>query len=188
MDEILEKVEVFARDAHGEQRRKFVDEPFLNHPVRVMKLCGEYTDDLNILCAALLHDVLEDTEISKANLMQFLESISGRECACQIIKLVEELTDIYSKKNYPKLNRRQRKTKEAKRLSLASSASQTIKYADIIDNSTDILNAEPDFARLFLYECSNLLKVMSSGNAYLRQKAIETVGTCIEKQKQSKPG
>ena len=57
----------------------------------------------------------------------------------------------------------------------ASPDAQTIKYADIIDNTLDLKNAEPDFARLFLFECKALLKAMNDGNDELRQIAIKTV-------------
>ena len=185
MNDILQKTTGFAKSAHGPQRRKFVDEPYVNHLVRVMNICSEYTNDIPTLCAALLHDVLEDTDTTKQELLDYLHGILDHEQSQRTMTLVEELTDIYTKKNYPRLNRRQRKNKEATRLAHSESASQTIKYADIIDNSSDILNAEPDFAKLFLYECRNLLKVMIDGNAELRQRAIEKVESSIKQQQLS---
>jgi hypothetical protein len=71
------------------------------------------------------------------------------------------------------------------RLKMVSPEAQTIKYADIIDNSLDIKNAEPDFSKLFLYECRNLLRVMDRGDHNLRKRAAETVQRCIADQKQT---
>jgi predicted RNA-binding protein with EMAP domain len=87
-------------------------------------------------------------------------------------KLVEELTDIYTKKQYPGWNRRKRKAKEAERLSKTSSEAQTIKYADIIDNYADIKNSKEDFARLFLFECRSLLKTITEGDNRLYKKLL----------------
>jgi (p)ppGpp synthase/HD superfamily hydrolase len=179
MDEILQQVTVFAGRAHGDQRRKFADEPYINHLVRVMEICRQYSQDRILLIAALLHDVLEDTEVSNDGIKNFLEDLVGEEDAIRATRLVEELTDIYTKKNYPKWNRRQRKSKEAERLSKTSGEAQTIKYADIMDNSLDVHKSGSDFTRVFLFECRALLKVMKQGNEQLHQNAMETVLRCI---------
>src|SRR5919204_1324734 len=51
----------FAAKAHeGQQRRS--GEPFIMHPVGVAKICAELRLDEPTLAAALLHDVVEDTE------------------------------------------------------------------------------------------------------------------------------
>src|SRR5690554_4409919 len=106
MDAALEKIRVFASEAHGLQRRKFADEPYINHPIRVMQICQEYNNDVSVLAAALLHDVLEDTETDRDMIKQFLQTVFNEERVYRILALVEELTDIYTKKHYPKLNRR----------------------------------------------------------------------------------
>lgn len=184
MDTTLQQIANFAGKAHGKQRRKFADEPYINHPVRVMEICREYTNDICVLSAALLHDVLEDTETTKEEIRNFLRTVMDDESINRTIKLVEELTDIYTKKRYPQLNRRQRKSKEAERLSKTSAQAQTIKYADIIDNSQDIVNAEPDFTRLFLYECRTFVNVMNAGNPDLRRRAGQLIHTLLKDQKQ----
>ncbi len=184
MEDILQHVMDFARTAHGDQRRKFVDEPYINHPVRVMRICREYSGDILLLSAALLHDVLEDTETKREAVSEFLQSVMSPAEATRTLLLVLELTDIYTKKNYPRLNRRQRKQKEATRLSLAEGDSQTIKYADIIDNSLDVAKAETDFVLVYLKECAALLKKMDKGHPELRKRAMETVAQCIAEQKQ----
>ncbi len=59
---------------------------------------------------------------------------------------------------------------------IATSAdAQTIKYADIIDNSNEISTNDPDFARVFLSECRNLLKRMDRGDENLRKRAVDAV-------------
>jgi (p)ppGpp synthase/HD superfamily hydrolase len=181
--DVLANIEEFARQAHGDQQRKFVDEPYIMHPIRVMQLCREYTADLPVLSAALLHDVLEDTAVTKEDLSTWLSGVMPMEAARSTLNLVVELTDVYVKKDYPKWNRRKRKQAEAERMSKVSAAAQTIKYADIIDNSLDISNSSSDFKHKFLYECRTLLKVMDKGDPELRLRAQTTVNSFLEEVK-----
>ena len=180
MEDILQKVTAFAGQAHGDQRRKFVDEPYINHPVRVMEICRQYNSTIEVLTAALLHDVLEDTTASVEEIKTFLLIIMDEENTLHTIKLVEELTDIYTKKQYPNWNRRERKAKETERLNKTSSEAQTIKYADIIDNSSDIKNSKDNFAMVFLLDCRSLLKTITKGDNRVYEKAVKTVEQCIK--------
>lgn len=181
MEEILKQVRDFADKAHNDQKRKYTPERYIVHPIRVMLICKEYTDDINILAAALLHDVLEDTPVDKEELKQFLMQIMTPVNSITTLNYVIELTDVYTKEDYPQLNRKKRKAKEAERLEKTSSESQTIKYADIIDNSMEIANYDTDFAPLFLSECKNILGRMPKGNADLYERAIKAVDESIKK-------
>ncbi len=185
MENLLQQITDFATRAHGSQRRKFADEPYINHPVRVMETCREHTQDICLLAAALLHDVLEDTSTSKEQMRDFLKTVLSNEDSIRTLNIVVELTDVYTKEQYPDLNRRQRKAKESERLAGVSAQAQNIKYADIIDNSKNISNAETGFARIVLHEYKNLVKVMNAGNAELRRKAGETVDVYLKAVKQS---
>lgn len=175
MDTILEAIKEFADRAHGDQTRKYTPERYIVHPVRVMELCRKYEDRLEVLAAALLHDVVEDTPVTNAAIVDFLQTLMPRPQALEIGKLVVELTDIYTQKAYPHLNRKQRKELEAKRLGQASADAQTIKYADIIDNCLDIIIHDPGFGRKFQAEGKALLKLIPKGNPLLYKIAVETV-------------
>ena len=72
MGDVIEKVKAFAGEAHAGQIRKYTPEPYIVHPIRVMELCARYTLATPVLSAALLHDVLEDTEVSEKKLHRFL--------------------------------------------------------------------------------------------------------------------
>src|SRR3954470_16310437 len=61
---------VFACEHHADQRRKS-GEDFINHPVGVAKICAGLRLDTETLCAALLHDTVEDSSAS-------LEEVRGR--------------------------------------------------------------------------------------------------------------
>ena len=180
MNATLESVKQFADQAHGEQRRKFSDERYIVHPIRVMETCTSYTDDECILAAALLHDVLEDTKVTAEEMERFLMEIMSPIAAARTVELVVELTDIYTKKKYPALNRRARKSKESERLAGISSDAQTIKYADIIDNATNIFVNDPDFAVVFLQEGKRVLLRMEKGDTELQDRAIKIVNDCLE--------
>jgi (p)ppGpp synthase/HD superfamily hydrolase len=175
----LLQIEGFASKAHAGQKRKFEDAPYIVHPVRVMNICKEYTRDPTILGAALLHDVLEDTTVTKSDLLDFLLTVFPVHQAEMTAALVEGMTDVFTKKNYPAWNRRKRKNYEAKRLAGCNAQVQTIKYADIIDNSLTIITCQNDFARKYLQECNSLLNRMNRGNAILYQRALATVAESL---------
>ena len=59
----------FADQAHLGQMRKN-GEPYITHPIAVAQLCAEWKLDAQALCAALLHDVLEDCGVSKPELTE----------------------------------------------------------------------------------------------------------------------
>lgn len=179
MNELLAQIQDFADRAHGEQVRKFSPERYIAHPIRVMELCREQTQDMAVLAAALLHDVLEDTAIEQQALQDFLMGLSPEAQALRTLRLVVELTDVYTKKNYPEWNRRKRKARETERLEATSADAQTIKYADIIDNSGEIAHQDTDFAMVFLQECRALLKKLPKGNPILYKQAVATVDAGI---------
>ena len=180
MDNVLEQIRAFADQAHGDQTRKYTPERYIVHPVRVMELCQKHTASMPVLAAALLHDVLEDTPVGKSDVQRFLQSVLSEREAAETTRLVVELTDVYTKAKYPRWNRRKRKRKEAERIEGTSAGSQTVKYADIIDNCKEIVVQDPEFAGLFLQECNQLLQKIPNGNPDLYQEAKETVVACLQ--------
>ena len=54
----------FAKEFHAGQKRKNTGEEYITHPLKVYKILRFVTQDDDVLCAALLHDVVEDTEVS----------------------------------------------------------------------------------------------------------------------------
>lgn len=179
MDNVLKQVEIFARDAHGSQRRKFVDELYIEHSIRVMKECSAVTQKLPILAAALLHDVIEDTAVTVEEMKEFLLRIMSEADAAKTVKLVIDLTDVYTHEAHPQWNRRVRKDKENERLKTISADSRTIKYADMIDNATGIEGN--DFAPKLLQEMKRNLKTIPGGDPTLYEKAVAIVEQGIEK-------
>jgi guanosine-3',5'-bis(diphosphate) 3'-pyrophosphohydrolase len=79
---------VFACEHHAAQRRKSGEE-FIVHPVGVARICASMRLDTETLCAALLHDTVEDTSASIEEVRErFGEQIAG------IVDGVTKLKDI----------------------------------------------------------------------------------------------
>ncbi|GAL22021.1 bifunctional GTP diphosphokinase/guanosine-3',5'-bis pyrophosphate 3'-pyrophosphohydrolase [Vibrio maritimus] len=96
--EALRQSYVVARDAHEGQTRSS-GEPYIIHPVAVARILAEMRLDIETLQAALLHDVIEDTEVTKEELEE------------QFGNTVAELVDGVSKLD--KLKFRDRKEAQA---------------------------------------------------------------------------
>src|SRR5688500_7346721 len=153
--DILDQIIAFTDHAHGDQLRKYSPERYIVHPVRVMETCRKYTDNIKVLAAAIMHDVLEDTPVKKEEIRIFLNGIMKIDQADKTIRIVEELTHVYTKSRYASLNRRAGKSKELERLKKISPEAQTIKYADVLDNCIEIAEYDPEFAPVYLRESRN---------------------------------
>lgn len=180
MEDLLNDIIAFTDKAHGKQTRKYTPERYIVHPVRVLNLCRDYSSDLPVLAAAILHDVLEDTTTTEADIHNFLLTLMPLHAVNKTLQLVKELTDIYPREHYPQWNRSKRRSMEAERLARISGEAQTIKYADILDNSREIIPHDPDFAFRFLKECRNILLLMQKGDPTLRKKAFEVVNNGLQ--------
>src|SRR4051795_7625586 len=73
----VEDAFVFACEHHADQRRQS-GEDFITHPVGVAKICAGMRLDTETLCAALLHDTVEDTSASLEEVRtEFGEEVAG---------------------------------------------------------------------------------------------------------------
>ena len=66
---LLEKACAYAFRAHDGQTRKS-GEPYITHPIAVATELAKWHMDIQTLCAGLMHDVLEDTDISKTEMAE----------------------------------------------------------------------------------------------------------------------
>jgi (p)ppGpp synthase/HD superfamily hydrolase len=148
---------VIAAAAHEGQVRKYTGEGYVTHPMAVAEMLLEYgIEDPEMHAAALLHDVVEDTELT-------VEDVE-KEFDWKVAVLVNQLTKLV----LPGVPRAKRKEIEALRLAKASAAVQTIKYADLLHNHESIVVHDPKFARVFLREARVLHDVMEDGDPRLR--------------------
>ena len=77
-----EKAILFAVNAHAGLKRKGKNRPYILHPIEVMTIVGSITEDEDILAAAVLHDTIEDTSVTAADI--------EREFGSSVAKLVSE--------------------------------------------------------------------------------------------------
>lgn len=153
----------FAEFAHKGQKRKYTGEPYINHPVEVAQIVATVTDDVNMICAALLHDVIEDTWVT-------LEQLSSQKLGFgkPVAELVFWLTDISNPEDG---NRKKRKEIDRLHISAAPVDAKTIKLADLISNSKSIVEHDPDFAKVYMEEKKLLLEVLKGGDEFLYKRA-----------------
>ena len=62
--EIVSEAIIFAVKAHDGMRRKKSDAPYILHPMEAAVIVGTMSDDQELIAAAALHDVVEDTDIT----------------------------------------------------------------------------------------------------------------------------
>lgn len=156
----------FVKLKHGDQKRKYTGEPYYTHLYSVAEIVSQYEDGL--IEIALCHDLFEDTQCDFNELYKALVSFGyGRNEAYDICTCVKELTDVFTHTDYPYFNRKKRKILEAERLSKCSYKAQTVKLADIMDNSKSILEHDKSFGGVYLPERIHLLGVITNCNKEL---------------------
>jgi guanosine-3',5'-bis(diphosphate) 3'-pyrophosphohydrolase len=121
----------FAANKHRMQRRKDAEaSPYINHPIALAETLSTVgVTDPATLAAAILHDVIEDTDTSPDE----IEAAFGAD----IRHIVMEVTD---DKSLPKERRKQLQIDHA---ASASMAARLVKLADKICNVRDILESPP---------------------------------------------
>jgi len=125
---LLIKALTFAANKHRNQRRKNVDaSPYINHPISLVNiLCNEvHLTDINLICSALLHDTVEDTETTVDELeIEFGPVISS---------IVMEVTD-----DKTIIAKQERKQLQIEHASHISDHAKLLKLADKISNLRDL--------------------------------------------------
>ena len=90
---LLNRAYVYAMKAHGEQRRASGD-PYFSHPIEVAAILTDLKLDDATIAAALLHDTIEDTEATRAE----IDGLFGHD----IGTLVEGLTKLKNSTSSPR--------------------------------------------------------------------------------------
>lgn len=164
--DLTERAIIFAHNAHEAmgQRRKYTNEHYIVHCLEVADLVFAAERDQEMVCAALLHDVLEDTKVTAKKLR--------KEFGDDITSLVLQLTDVSKPTDG---NRTKRKQIDLEHTAQASARAKTIKLADLISNTRSIVEGDPDFAIVYLKEKERLLKVLVDGNSALYKQASDAL-------------
>ncbi len=130
--QLLLKALAFSATRHKDQRRKDVAaSPYINHPITLANvLCNEgHVTDIEVICGALLHDTIEDTDAEPEE----LEAEFGK----TICDIVMEVTD---DKALPSSERKQAQIDHAAGI---SDKAKLVKLADKISNLRDVANCPP---------------------------------------------
>ncbi|MBN9218087.1 MAG: HD domain-containing protein [Mesorhizobium sp.] len=164
MADLEDRARAFATRAHAsiDQRRKYTNEPYIVHPVAVAEIVRGVPHSAEMIAAAYLHDVVEDTPTTLGQ----IEEEFGRDVA----ELVGWLTDVSVPTDG---NRAARKAKDLAHTAAAPAQAKTIKLADLIDNTSTIERYDPNFWRVYRAEKIRLLDVLKEGDATLWKRAAE---------------
>lgn len=174
----IEQAKQMAHEAHDSigQKRKYTGEPYWVHTDTVAATVAEFGGTEDMVCAAHLHDVIEDVTGKNPKFDLFL---IGNTFGKAVADLVVELTDVYTKEAWPDLNRNKRKALERERVSKASPEAKTIKLADFLHNTASITEHDRDFAQVYLKEKLALLPYLAEGNTELFCKvSMQTLAAC----------
>jgi GTP diphosphokinase / guanosine-3',5'-bis(diphosphate) 3'-diphosphatase len=134
---------LFAAEKHANQKRKgAAGEPYVNHLIEVAQLVSTASPepDTNLVMAALLHDTVEDTSVTAAELAERF----GQDVAALVLEVTDD-------KSLPKAERKRLQVEHGPKLSVRA---QTIKLADKISNLRSILSSPPagwDYERKLQY-------------------------------------
>lgn len=164
---IVTKAAVRAAHWHSDQRRKgAAQEPYVNHLLEVASLVADATggNDVNLVIAALLHDAIEDQEVSRASIVaEFGEDVAT---------LVMEVTD---DKTLPKARRKQLQVEHAPH---KSPRAAMLKIADKTSNLAALASSPPadwplqrraDYVRW----ARDVVAGLRVDNAFLRERFAE---------------
>lgn len=148
-----------------QQKRKYTGVPYYTHCVSVATLVKKYGGSEDMVCAAFLHDTLEDVGEHLRETIGFLFGES-------VLELVEGLTDVSKAEDG---NRAKRKEIDRMHTAQQSADCKTIKLCDLIDNARSILQHDKKFAKVYIKEKELLLEVLKEGDVVLWNKANEIV-------------
>jgi (p)ppGpp synthase/HD superfamily hydrolase len=141
----------YATAAHAAvgQMRKYTDEQYIVHPVRVADIVDKFGGTDDMISAAYLHDVVEDTAVSIDNIHDMFGPVVAR--------IVDGLTDVSVPEDG---NRAVRKAMDRQHSAEARYEAQFVKCADIMDNASDIGDNDPSFNVVYRKEMVLLLEVL----------------------------
>src|SRR5690349_3135249 len=129
---LLLKALAFAAHKHRDQRRKDADaSPYINHPISLADVLVNEAgvSDVEVICAALLHDTVEDTATTHEELVDAF--------GARVARIVAEVTD---DKQLPKAERKRLQVVRAPHISREA---KLVKLADKIANLRDVAERPP---------------------------------------------
>lgn len=149
---IVDMARAFCIAAHAGigQKRKYTGEDYHQHPEEALQILLTYCEPTHAQQAAiLLHDVVEDTGVTRQHIAQ----VFGQDVA----HLVWSVTDVSRKEDG---NRVARKKIDREHIMTGCDKTLEMKLADLISNTLSIAKHDKKFARVYLDEIIQLLAEM----------------------------
>ena len=159
---VISDATMFAIEAHGDQRRKYTGEPYVVHPIHVADILEKEVEaTTEMIAAAILHDVVEDTPVTLRDIKE--------KFGYTIAEYVHYCTNVSDKEDG---NRAFRKKMDADHFALGPPESQTIKIADLLSNAESIIKHDQKFFhKAFKHEKQYMLNILTKADASLLYKA-----------------
>ena len=150
----------FARQIHANQKRKYTGNPYADHLAEVAGIVATVEGCTpEMIAVAWLHDCVEDQHVDPIYLGMFYGPTVK-----EGVMLLSDLEEG---------NRESRKRQSRERLAKAPGWVQSIKCADLISNTSSIVQHDPKFAVTYLQEKRLLLDVLTKADPKLREMAMK---------------
>ncbi len=143
-DKLIDRALQIALRAHAGQLRKAGDIPYVEHPVMVALKLAKYGFGSEVIAAALVHDVLEDTDFPESDLRMQL----GDEVLAIVLAVTEDKT----------LPWEERMRGYIEQVRLGSVEAKAVSLADKIHNTESLIRAHHDIG-------ADVWKLFSRGKA-----------------------
>jgi (p)ppGpp synthase/HD superfamily hydrolase len=157
---------------HEGQTRKYDGSPYIVHPGRVAARMSVHPKGTEaVVCAAWLHDVIEDCRVSVGQIANVFQPPAGPNADCsepytvfgtKVADLVWELTN--PSKKFPSFSRDDRKAIDRAHIVSVSQEAKMIKLADRTDNLRDVKGAPTSFIVTYFKESILLLDALRTGH------------------------
>ncbi len=167
---MLERAVSYAAKAHTGQKRKGTQMPYIVHPMEVASIVARLTDDQEIICAAMLHDCLEDCK-----------QVTYEDLAERFGKRVADLVSGESEDKSKTWIQR----KQAKMMYLKDEASEAEKMIALADKLSNIRSMHSDYMRIGdrLWERFNMADKRMQGYYYFGiAESLESLHDYVEYQ------
>ncbi len=134
-DDLVIRAFAFSYEAHRETKRKATNIPYITHPLSVVvNLMKSFVNTEELLAAALLHDVVEDEDVTFEQLTEeFGERVSS------LVKAVSEPKSLSNSTSDRRKSWNTRKQHTIKSMKSASHEVKLLSCADKLANTTDML-------------------------------------------------
>lgn len=132
--ELINKALEIALGAHDGQKRKGSGKPYIIHPIEVGMTLSRFTQDEEIIAAGILHDTLEDTDLTYDDLF----NLFGKRVADLVVSSSEELKD---RKNTPW------KKRKIHTLNFLKNAGEDVKLISCSDKLSNIKSFIRDYKK-----------------------------------------